>query len=81
VELPEPSTTGSNEFEPLSAAKCRAFKRTNHKVIYLGTFAAFVLLSFPPLLWIFHQDSLFFIQAKFIFRSYLTDIFSCLAVV
>ncbi|KAJ6873015.1 hypothetical protein NC651_031994 [Populus alba x Populus x berolinensis] len=31
VELPEPSTTGSNEFEPLSAAKCRAFKRTNHK--------------------------------------------------
>ncbi|KAF9669069.1 hypothetical protein SADUNF_Sadunf14G0069400 [Salix dunnii] len=31
VELPEPSTTGSNEYEPYSAAKCHAFKRTNYK--------------------------------------------------
>ncbi|KAJ6729588.1 PHD FINGER PROTEINS [Salix viminalis] len=32
VELPEPSTRESNEFELVSAAKCRAFKRTNYKV-------------------------------------------------
>ncbi|CAK7348720.1 unnamed protein product [Dovyalis caffra] len=31
VELPEPSTTENNDSEPLSAAKCRAFKRTNYK--------------------------------------------------
>ncbi|XP_034926271.1 histone-lysine N-methyltransferase ATX3 [Populus alba] len=32
VELPDPSTRESNEFETVSAAKCRAFKRTNYKV-------------------------------------------------
>ena len=58
VELPEPSTTGSNEFEPYSAAKCHAFKRTNYKVIYLVTFTAFVLLSFP-LLCNFHPGQVY----------------------
>ncbi|XP_015577364.2 histone-lysine N-methyltransferase ATX3 [Ricinus communis] len=29
--LPEPSTSETNEFEPLSSARCRAYKRTNKK--------------------------------------------------
>lgn len=31
TELPEPSTSETNELEPLSAARCCAFKRSNYK--------------------------------------------------
>ncbi|XP_065860213.1 histone-lysine N-methyltransferase ATX3 [Euphorbia lathyris] len=31
LDLPEPSTSETNEFEPLSAARCRAYKRSNNK--------------------------------------------------
>ncbi|XP_012083218.1 histone-lysine N-methyltransferase ATX3 isoform X2 [Jatropha curcas] len=31
VELPEPSASEINEFDPLSAARCRPFKRSNNK--------------------------------------------------
>lgn len=39
TELPEPSTSETNEFEPLSAARCCAFKRSNYKVICVRIFA------------------------------------------
>ncbi len=35
TELPESSTVEINEFEPLSAARCRAFIRSNNKVPYI----------------------------------------------
>uniref|UniRef100_A0A2C9VU10 Histone-lysine N-methyltransferase n=1 Tax=Manihot esculenta TaxID=3983 RepID=A0A2C9VU10_MANES len=31
VELPEPSTSETNKFEPLSAARCRVFRRSHNK--------------------------------------------------
>lgn len=36
TEVPESSTIEINEFEPLSAARCRVFKRSNYKVTYVG---------------------------------------------
>jgi hypothetical protein len=36
TEVPESSTIEINEFEPLSAARCRVFKRSNNKVTYVG---------------------------------------------
>ena len=37
-ELPEPSTSEANEFEPLSAVRCRVHIRSKHKVNFLSAF-------------------------------------------
>lgn len=45
VELPEPSTSETNKFEPLSAARCRVFRRSHNKVHFLIQYLCAIFYS------------------------------------
>lgn len=76
IELLELSSSETNEIEPLSAARCRIFKRLNYNVIYLktlnlswhifcillGMFLIFIFQGFSPIL---HLSWLIFVLCSF----------------